>query len=279
LTGVGWVLAVAVGAAAGWGVSDFLAGVLSRRVPLLTVLIGSNVAGMVLALLAVSVRGVAPVWDARVALAVVAGFIGLPAMGLLYRAMRDGSPAVVAPVAAVAALVPVGWGLLHGERFGFGAGLGVACGLVGVTMASWPVPGDGTGSDRRRLRQVANLCGLGAALGFGAYFVLLHEAGTTDQLWAITFARVTEGTGALLLALAVRPRWSLRSVAVGASDLVADAAFIASAAETLSLAAIVASLYPAVTLLLNRSLLRERLHTVHLCGVLAAVLAVACLAR
>ena len=44
-------------------------------------------------------------------------------------------------------------------------------------------------------------------------------------------------------------------------------------------AAVVASLYPAVTLLLNRTVLRERLHAVHLCGVLAAVFAVACLAR
>jgi drug/metabolite transporter (DMT)-like permease len=148
-------------------------------------------------------------------------------------------------------------------------------------MASWPVPD----SARRRVRQVANLCGLGAALGFGAYFVLLHEAGATDQLWALAFARVTEGVGSLVLAMTVhRGRWNLASVrapivAVGASDVVADAAFIASAAEALSPAAVVASLYPAVTLLLNRSLLRVRLHTVHLCGVLAAVLAVACLAR
>jgi drug/metabolite transporter (DMT)-like permease len=271
------MLVAAVGAAAGWGVSDFLAGMLSRRLPVLTVLIGSNVAAMVLALLAVAVRGVAPVWDARVWPAVVAGLVGLPAMGLLYRAMRDGSPAVVAPVAAVAALVPVGWGLLHGERFGFGAGLGVACGLAGVTLASWPVPS----AERRRTRQLANLCGLGAALGFGAYFVLLHEAGVTDQFWAIAFARTIEGIVGLFLALVFRPRASIRFpvMAVGASDVLADAAFLASAAEVLTPAAVVASLYPAVTLVLNRSFLRERLHTVHLYGVIVAVLSVACLAR
>jgi drug/metabolite transporter (DMT)-like permease len=272
-------MGAAVAAAAGWGVSDFLAGVLSRRLPVLTILIGSNLAAMVLALLAVAVRGVAPVWDGRVGLAVVAGCVGTPSMGLLYRAMRDGSPALVAPVAAVAALVPVAWGLLHGEVLGWGAGLGVASGLAGVTMASWPVPG----AERRRTRQAADLCALGAALGFGTYFVLLHEAGAADQLWAITFARVTEGVIALFLALVLR-RWSitlLRTpiVVVGVSDVVADAAFIASAAEALTPAAVVASLYPAVTLLLNRSVLRERLHTVHLYGVLAAVLSVACLAR
>jgi drug/metabolite transporter (DMT)-like permease len=274
---VGWVLAAALGAAAGWGTSDFLAGMLGRRMPVLTILIGSNLAAMVLAVLVVAVRGVAPVWDGRVWPAVVAGFLGLPAMGLLYRAMRDGSAAVVAPVAAVAALVPVGWGLLHGERLGLGAGLGVATGLAGVTLASWPVPD----AERPRTRRLANLCALGAALGFGAYFVLLHEAGTADELWAITFARITEGVIGLLLALMIRPKLRLKVpvLAVGVSDVLADAAFVASAAEALTPAAVVASLYPAVTLMLNRSFLRERLHTVHLYGVIAAVLSVACLAR
>jgi drug/metabolite transporter (DMT)-like permease len=290
--GVGWVMAAAVGAAAGWGISDFLAGLLGRRMPLLTILIGSNVAAMLLALLAVAVRAVPPIWDARVWPAVIAGLLGLPAMGLLYRAMRDGSPAVVAPVAAVAALVPVGWGLLHGERLGVGAGLGVAAGLAGVTLASWPVPG----SEARRTRRLASVYALGAALGLGTYFVLLHEAGTADQLWAITFARITEGVVALLLALTLRrrrdrprldgplsgmPGLGLNApvLAVGASDVLADAAFVASAAELIAPAAVIASLYPAVTLLLNRSFLRERLHTVHLYGVIAAVLSVACLAR
>jgi len=271
-------MAAAVGAAAGWGISDFLAGMLSRRLPVLTILIGSNLIAMVLALAAVAVRGVPPVWDARIWPAIVAGIVGLPAMGLLYRAMRDGSPAVVAPVAAVAALIPVGWGLLHGERLGLGAGLGVASGLAGVTLASWPVPGEG---ERRRTRRVAGLCALGAALGFGAYFVLLHEAGGADQLWAITFARLVEGVLGLVLALIVRPKicFRLPVLTVGATDVLADAAFIASAAEALTPAAVVASLYPAVTLVLNRSFLRERLHTVHFYGVLAAVLSVACLAR
>jgi drug/metabolite transporter (DMT)-like permease len=271
------VLAAAVGAAAGWGVSDFLAGVLARRMPVLTILIGSNLVAMVLALVTVAARGVAPVWDGRIWPAAGAGVVGLPAMGLLYRAMRDGSPAVVAPVAAVAALIPVGWGLLHGEHLGFAAGLGVASGLAGVTLASWPVPGE----EERRTRRVAGLCALGAALGFGAYFVLLHEAGTADELWAITFARLVEGALGLILALIVRPkiRLPVPVVAVGATDVLADAAFVVSAAEALTPAAVVASLYPAVTLLLNRSFLRERLHTVHLYGVIAAVLSVACLAR
>ena len=120
-------MTAAAGAAAAWGLSDFLAGMLARRRPVLTVLIGSRIAAMLLALAAVAVRGVLPEWD--------------------------------------------------------------------------------------------------------------------DRLW------------------------------------LADAAFLAAAVAALTPAAVVASLYPAVTLLLNRSLLRERLHTVHHYGVVAAIFAVACLAR
>ncbi|WP_236046189.1 EamA family transporter [Paractinoplanes ovalisporus] len=378
-------------AAAAWGISDFLAGLLARRLPILTILIWSKVAAMALAVLAAAFRAAPPPADPRLWLAVVAGLAGLPAMGLLYRAMRDGSLAVVAPVAAVAALVPVAWGVMHGERPGLLAALGVTAGLAGATLAGWPVSGV---MAHRRVQRSANLCALGAAIGFGVYFVLLHEAGAADQFWSVAYARIAEGVAALLLVVGLSrrrtpvagqserhdsleglsrrrdpdvalgrrrdpgvglsrqrdpdlglSRWrspaARRAAApirrpegkrshgsakgrhlavthrhpqppraggefsaprdggigypqgfrelgtrlaipifiVGATDAVADAAFIAAASTALAPAAVVASLYPAVTLLLNRSLLRERLHTVHLYGVLAALFAVACLAR
>ncbi|MGK5684242.1 EamA family transporter [Actinoplanes sp. URMC 104] len=341
-------------AALAWGVSDFLAGLLARRLPLLTILAGSKVAAMALVIAAAAVRGVPPPTDGRLLLAVAAGLVGLPAMGLLYRAMRDGSLAVVAPVAAVAALVPVGWGMLHGERLGLLAALGVVAGLAGATMAGWPV------SSADRARRSATVCALVAALGFGAYFVLLHEASAADQFWATALARISGGCGALALVAALgwrrlaigpalscgrpaagppsplfkiavchrlprppgcgrEPRPATRAarvihipqlstpavhggpptsparaargrllapgmgaaitiLAVGATDALADASFTVAAAGALAAAAVLASLYPAVTLVLNRSLLRERLHTVHLYGVLTALLAVACLA-
>ncbi|WP_250030901.1 EamA family transporter [Paractinoplanes maris] len=303
-------------AAAAWGISDFLAGLLARRIPVLTILIGSKIAAMLLAMVVVLARGVPLPDDPRLWLGVVAGMVGLPAMGLLYRAMRDGSLVVVAPVAAIAALVPVGWGLVHGERLGVVAALGVVVGLIGVTMASWPVAAQG------RMRVSAQVCALAAAIGLGVYFVLLHEASATDPVWATALARMTGGVSAVLLMIAVshrlprpprdvaeptsatgseepcpqvgfRPQATLRPPAswylglriavpvflIGATDALADASFIVAASRTLAPAAVVASLYPAVTLLLNRSLLRERLHTVHLYGVLAALFAVACLAR
>ena len=282
-----WMMACAALAAGAWGIADFVAGGLSRRVPLMAILVGSKVAGMVLALGVFAAGVVVPPDRHRLLLAVGAGLLGLPTVGLLLRAMRDGSLAVVAPVAAVAALVPVGWGLLHGERFGVGAVLGFGVALVGVTLASWPV----AGGPQRRVRQSANLCALGAALGSGTYFVLLHEAGAGDPYGATAVARIAGGVGALLLAGVLRRRDGGKRIGwpgvaagalifgVGALDAAGDAAFVVAAVGSLGLAAIVASLYPAVTVVLNRSLRQERMHTVHLYGVLAALFAVACLAR
>lgn len=276
-----WAFGSAGIAALAWGCSDFLAGMLARRLPVMTVLIWSKIAAAVLALMVVAARGTMPPADPHLLLAVVAGVSGLPAMGLLYRAMRDGSVAVVAPVAAVAALVPVAWGLLHGERFGTLGVVGVGAALIGVTLASWPA----TGASSNPVRLATTLCALGAALGFGIYFVLLHEASAVDPYWATAVARISGGVGAVILAVArgrrTRPvvRVPLAVYAVGVLDAVADAAFVAAAGDgAVGLAAMLASLYPAITVLLNTSLLRERLHTVHLCGVVTALLGVACLA-
>jgi drug/metabolite transporter (DMT)-like permease len=274
-----------------WGASDFLAGVFSRRVPVTTVLIWSKVFGMLLATAVLAVRGLPSGHDPRLGLAAAAGLIGLPAMGLLYRAMRDGSLTVVAPVAAAAALVPVGWGLVGGERFGPAGAVGVAGALIGVTLASWPITAGRHGPARPSTMVSAG----GAALGFGTYFVLLHEAGGTDPYEVTAVARIAGGVGALILAgllplggsrrPAVRIRGRPAIVAVvamcgiGALDTVGDAAFVfASHGGPLGAAALLASMYPAVTVLMNRSVLRERMHAVHLCGVLTALFAVACLA-
>jgi drug/metabolite transporter (DMT)-like permease len=279
-----WTWALAGIAAGAWGSSDFIAGFCSRRLPVRALLIGSKLTGMLLALLYLAMRAEPLPGGARLlALSAAAGTIGVPAMGLLYRAMRDGSLTVVAPVAAGAALVPVGWGLLHGERLGAGGVIGAAAALAGITLASWPV-GQPAVSPRRR---PAVWCAAGAAAGFGTFFVLLHEAAPHEPFTAVAYALIFGGiAGLALLAVSGRAAVPVRAhrlwmfpVVVGGLETVADAAFALSASgAAIGAAAIVASLYPAVTVLLNRFLLREKLPAVHLCGVLSALAGVACLA-
>ncbi|MFC4066919.1 EamA family transporter [Actinoplanes subglobosus] len=282
-----WTSALAGIAATAWGSADFLAGAGTRRLPVRVILIGAQLTGLVLAAAYLTVRGGPLPTDVRLlVISAVAGTLSVPGMGLIYRAMRDGSLAVVAPVAAGAALVPVGWGLLHGERLGAIGIFGAAAAMAGMTCASWPAGNRSMRPARWRRAGYAS----GAALCFGTFFVLLHEAAPDDPYIATAYVRIVGGIAGLLLlgwAVAGRririsrgigPLWLL-PVAVGVLETVADAAFAGAAAgHAVGAVAVLASLYPAVTVLLNAVLLRERLPAVHLCGVFAALVGVACLA-
>src|SRR6478752_4686588 len=93
--------------AASFGAGDFLGGRASRRAPTLTVLLvaqATAVLGAVVVCLFVSAR-VAPV-----------NIVGI---GLLYHGLSIGRMGVVAPLTAlVASVLPVAWGVAHGERPG-----------------------------------------------------------------------------------------------------------------------------------------------------------------
>jgi len=273
---------LAVAASLGWGLADLLAGVWARRLPVRLVLAQSKAAGFAAAVLVVGAAGTAVPRDPRLWWAALAGVVGVPAMGLLYLAIRRGPLAVVAPVAAGAALVPVLWDAVRGARLGAVAGLGVTAALVGITLASLPSRADGRRTGIRAAMPYAIL----AALGLGLYFVLLHEAGAADPLWATVVAR---GAGALaaVLVLAVpagappapglRRGMPLALVVTGVSligvlDAAADAAFTTAAATGgLGHAAVLSSLYPAVTVVLGVVLLRERVRGVQAVGVVSAL--------
>ena len=104
-----------------------------------------------------------------------------------------------------------------------------------------------------------------AALGFGIYFPWMHAAGSVDFWWASLIFR----TAALLLvasAVAVaRPNLRLSrrhlaiALAVGLGDMLGNLLFAASSSSGLvSLTAVLASLYPIVTVLLAAAVLHER---------------------
>ncbi|WP_433221352.1 EamA family transporter [Dactylosporangium sp. CS-047395] len=131
-------LGLAALAALGWGSSEFLAGLWSRRLPVLVVLGWSKVAGLALAVVLLVANGTTVPRDGQLWWAVLAGLCRTPALGLLYLAMRKGSLAVVAPVAAVAALVPLTWGVIRGERLSIDDAASIAVVLAGVTLVSWP---------------------------------------------------------------------------------------------------------------------------------------------
>jgi drug/metabolite transporter (DMT)-like permease len=177
----------------------------------------------------------------------------------LYRGLARGQMAVVAPTSAVVTvLVPAGVGLATGDRLSAAAWGGVLLSLPAVTLTSWT--GGSRGFSSRDLGY-----GAVAGIGFGWLFVALDRAGTGAGPWPLVPGQLV----AVLLVLAVsrrslrrtRPPWAQVLRWAGSSGLLAGAAnqlFLASTATgPLTVSAVLAALYPAVTVALAMALLGE----------------------
>jgi drug/metabolite transporter (DMT)-like permease len=264
-----------------WGTADFLGGLQSRRRSLITVLFVAQLVALLLGGIYVLASG-DPFPDARPALlAFGAGIGGCLALAAFYRGLAIGTMSIVAPVSATGAAVPVLVGVAGGERPGAVQAAGILLAMVGIVLAARE-PGSAVPS--RAVRASLGLALL-AALGFGSFFVLI-DAATEDggAPWSLLLVRVGE---ALLLgaaALVARPRMpaSLRDASplllVGALDYLATALFaLATEQGLLSVVSVVGSLYPAVTVVLARIVLAERVARSQEAGVvitLAAVVAI-----
>src|SRR5207244_5872450 len=109
-------LATAFGASVAWGSADFLAGVSARRVALLTVLLVSQVVGLLLLAPAVLVLARPPAAASFVVFGALAGILNAIALAALYRGLAHGKMGIVAPIAATDAAIPAAFGLMTGER-------------------------------------------------------------------------------------------------------------------------------------------------------------------
>ncbi len=270
-----------LGAALSWGAADFFAGLQSRRLTAFAVTLWSQAAGALIVGLAVALVREPP-RPAPLLWGLAAGVADGIALLLFYRGLATGMMALVAPVAACGALVPVGAALLQGQTPGPVAGLGIAAALAGVLLISVQKPSAIQPNPRAR---AALLMALGAALGYGTFLLQVGQVtgrGGALPLWTVAGARV--GSLVLLAGIArlqpLRPRWPARSLgpvaAVGLLDAMGMLFFaLAAGRGNLGIAAVLSSLGPAVTVVLGRLVLGERFTGVQgggialaLCGVL-----------
>jgi drug/metabolite transporter (DMT)-like permease len=275
-------MVLALGAAVSWGVSDFVGGVTSRRLPLLWVLLFTQIVGLAIVVPFAVAHG-GPTLEPRTILAAMAGSLaGLVGIAGLYRAIALGMASIAAPISATGAILPVAFGLARGDPTTSLQEVGMACALLGVIVASRT--GDAQahlGPDARRGVSFALL----AAAGFGGFFILLHEASTSDVLWAVSIQRATGAIATALIVVARRPpfpiTWSDAPtlLLVGSLDQAANVLYgLASTVGLVSLAAVLASLYPMVTVVLARLILNERISGVQKSGVAIALTGVALVA-
>ncbi|TDD66567.1 hypothetical protein E1293_39030 [Actinomadura darangshiensis] len=287
------VTVLALSAALAYGIADFLGGTVTRRSTAIQALAWCVPIGLGVVLAAALLTG-GSVSPGPMTWGFVAGLCGGAGLITFYRALARGPMSVVAPVSALAAAVlPVAVGIAKGERLDASVLLGVMLCLVAIGLVSMEA-GDGEkaagprgGGWRRLLDSGPVMAGVSGTC-FGAFFVLLKEAGDGTGLWPIVGARLGNlaVVVAALLFLAFRggdrgPRVSGRTLIVlallsGSLDAGANVLyFLAVNNGMLSLAAVLTSLYPAITVLLARIAYSERLRAVQRVGMAVAVAGVA----
>lgn len=261
------------------GGADFIGGFLSRTISPFRVAALAQVVGLALAVPTAVLVDAERVTHGDVAWGAASGVaVGLGLVAF-YGAMTRGMISLVAPVTALTgAVVPVVYAFGSGERPGTAAVVGILLAIAAIGLVSLA-----PGAPR------AGAVGLGAlplafAAGilFGLFYVCFARAHEDAGMWPVAISRVTSATVVLALALGVTRGLAVRRPVVPRIALVG--ALEVGAAVTLllalqrgpvSVASVLASLYPVTTTFLAALVLRERLRGRQLVGVALALVAVA----
>ena len=265
--------------AASFGSGDFLGGRASRRAPTLTVLFVAQttaVLGAVLVCFFVS----AHVSAHDIVFGALAGSVSIVGVGMLYQGLAVGRMGVVAPLTAmVSAVVPVGWGIVNGERPSAVVVAGVVLAVIAGTLISRQPDDPSTGA-AAPASSLAWSVGAGACLGTS--LVLYLHTSTDSGLWPVLAAR---GAAFVVVAIALAvvasrrvplsfPTGPDRLLALGAGVLDVTASSLLLLAVRRGLVVVVAplvALAPAATVILARFVLGERLHRPQRIGLVFAL--------
>jgi hypothetical protein len=285
------VVALSLAVAACYGAADFCGGLATRRASALAVVVWSQVAGLLVLLVALpAVPGVVHPRDLVVSL--ICGATAPLAVGLLYRGLAVGVMGVVSPITAVlCAALPVTWGIAHGERPAALGLMGIAFAMVAVVLVSAATPAPEPGAARAGApgsRRGAIPPGvpeaLGAGVAFGVFFIALAQVHADAGLYPLLGTRLLSLALMLGGAFALRrplrvPRAGLPTIGLcGALDMSANVLYVvATHAGALSIVAVLSSLYPAATVALAGVILRERLVRLQWAGVAVAFAGVLCI--
>ncbi len=260
-----------------YGTCDFSAGVASRRVSYWLVTVAVQAFGLLAAGIGVLLfsgsgpTGAVLLWGAASG---VGSALGTTA---LYRGFAVGRMSVVAPLSAVlTAVIPVTAGVLFGDRLSLLAVVGIVLAVPAIGLVSWHHESDESSHGHAGLLE-----GIVAGIGFALLFVGLDRAATHSGAWPLISGQIVS----LLLVLpfargvpASSSAWRSAAVPMAIAGLLSGAANLAFLAATghgaLSIVAVLASLYPAVTVLLARAFLGERWTRLQAVGLVASTAAV-----
>ena len=295
-------IALGLAAAACIGVSDFAAGVASRRLaPVLVAFWAQGTAVILAGLLLLLTRP--PLVPGQAPWGFAAGLAAGMGLALLYRAMSIGAIALVAPISACSVVFPVGYSVARGESLTPLTAAGIVAVMAGVVLASLqpgPVPRGLSSSARRfdeqnvsaRVRSEFSIAGdrraivlaIAAAIAFGAFFILIAiapQAGGWGTLWTAGAARLSSfavQAGLVLLGprrLTKPGRFAPHVAAAGALDQMSLILLgLGATTDAYGVVTVLLGLYPVVTALLGVIFLGERLTRVQTSGVTLAMVGV-----
>jgi drug/metabolite transporter (DMT)-like permease len=260
-----------IAAAFAFGGGDFTGGLASRRITGLTVVAVAQAVGLVLLIGLIAIEQPVVPGAPSLLLAAAAGAFGGIGLLALYRGLAMGSMGVVTGISGVGSVtIPlvIGWAI--------GRAPVAPLQWFGVLVAMAAI-GAASGATRSGVRPQAVLLGMVAAVLFGLWFVFLDLAASTDTAWPLVVSRASAtaliGAAALVRRRfdGVRQGWPLM-VGAGVLDVAGNTGYVLSRASIpVGVAAALAGLYPVVTMLLARGVLRESLPPLGIAAVLLAV--------
>jgi drug/metabolite transporter (DMT)-like permease len=259
-----------------YGAADYTGGRATRRSPVFSVLLVSQLSGLLGILIAAPfvpdtiVKSTDLLWGAA------AGASGVIGLALLYRALATTVAAIASPAAAlVGAAAPVVAGALVGEQPGTAGWIGIAVAVPAVLFLT---------AERRSGENPRKALALGTVAGlcFGAFFVLIAQTTDDSGLWPLAASKVASIVVAVVVNVALRLQIRLNrpsvapAVSAGILDMAANVFFlVASRIGLLAVSGVVSSLYPAPTVMLATVLDRQRLTPLRAAGLVLALAGVA----
>lgn len=265
-----------------WGTGDFAGGLASRRVGAYRAVMYAEALGLGAVFFVVPFFPEALPDLRSVLWSIVAGVVGTIGLIIFFEAMRRGRLSVVAPLSALlGGVVPVAIGSLT-------AGLpepivlsGVALALIAIVLISREEANE-EDKEKAPYLHISILAGI----AFGLYFVLMHEA-SQDYFWGpLLIARAAGMLSVAAYLLFTRAsfripagNWHLLALS-GIFDVGGNAFYIlASQAGRMDVSAVLASLYPGMTVLLAWIILKEKLQRIQWIGIALALIGIVMMTR
>ena len=276
-------IGLGLAASAFWGASDFLGGLATRKAHVVMVVAMAHGLSLGL-LLVIALATHAPVPSRPIALlGLCAGAFGGVALILYYQALSMGKMGITTALTGLlTALVPVVFSFFTQGTPKSSQIAGFAVAAVAIALIAYAP----AGRPRPLALGLATLSGV----AFGVFLVVLKVGSAHSLIWQLIFSRVASAAlaGGIVLWMVLRSsngagwrkqagtnRFFWIAGSAGVLEATGSLLYMQSASEgRLDVAAVLASLYPVVTILLAAGFLKERTSSSQAVGMALALGAV-----